>query len=58
MAGINHGQIVDLEQYAKDSRLTEPSDGKIYDYREMLRVSSDWEDLSWMRKQSNSKLKE
>ncbi len=36
MAKINYGQIVDLEQYAKDGRLTDPSDGKIYDYREMI----------------------
>lgn len=29
---------IDLEQYAKDSRLTEPSDGKIFDYRKMLEL--------------------
>ena len=28
-----YGKIVDLEQYSSDSRLTEPSDGKVYDYR-------------------------
>lgn len=30
--------IIDLEQYAKDGRLTEQSDGKIFDYRNMLKV--------------------
>ena len=30
--------VIDLEQYAKDSRLTEPSDGKIFDYRKMLEL--------------------
>lgn len=28
----------ELEQYAKDGRLTEPSDGKIFDYRKMLEI--------------------
>ena len=27
--------IVNLEKYAKDSRLTETSNGKIFDYRKM-----------------------
>ena len=31
-------KVIDLEQYAKDSRLTEPSDGKIFDYRKMLEL--------------------
>lgn len=35
MARTNYGRIIDLEQYAKDTRLTEPSDGKIFDYRKM-----------------------
>lgn len=35
MAKANYGRIIDLEQYAKDTRLTEPSDGKIFDYRKM-----------------------
>lgn len=35
MAKSNYGKVVDLERYAKDSRLTEPSDGKIFDYRKM-----------------------
>jgi len=29
-------ELIDLEQYAQDGRLTEPSDGKAYDYRKML----------------------
>ena len=32
-----YGKIVNLEQYSSDSRLTEPSDGKVYDYRKMLK---------------------
>ena len=28
----------DLAEYAKDGRLTEPSDGKIFDYRKMLEL--------------------
>lgn len=36
MAKTNYGQMVDLEQYVKDGRLTEPSDGKIFAYREMI----------------------
>lgn len=31
-----YGKVIDLEQYTNDSRLTEPSDGKIFDYRKML----------------------
>lgn len=38
MAKQNYGNVIDLEQYAKDSRLTEPSDGKIFDYRKMLEL--------------------
>ena len=38
VAKQNYGKVIDLEQYAKDSRLTEPSDGKIFDYRKMLEV--------------------
>ncbi len=33
-----YGNIINLEQYAKDGRLTEPSDGKIFDYRKMLEI--------------------
>lgn len=29
---------VDIEKYTKDSRLTEPSDGKIFDYRKMYEL--------------------
>ena len=38
VAKKNYGKVIDLEQYAKDSRLTEPSDGKIFDYRKMLEL--------------------
>lgn len=33
-----YGKVINLEQYAKDGRLTEPSDGKIFDYRKMLEI--------------------
>lgn len=36
-ANNEYNQIVNLEQYSSDSRLTEPSDGKVYDYRKMLK---------------------
>lgn len=32
----NYGKVIDFEKYAKDSRLTEPSDGSVFDYRKML----------------------
>lgn len=38
MAKNEYGNIVNLERYAKDSRLTEPSNGKIFDYRKMLGI--------------------
>lgn len=38
MVKNKYGNIVELEQYSKDGRLTEPSDGKIFDYRKMLEV--------------------
>jgi hypothetical protein len=38
MVKNNDGNVVDLEKYAKDTRLTEPSDGKIFDYRQMLDI--------------------
>ena len=38
VAKQNYGNVIDLEQYAKDGRLTEPSDGKIFDYRKMLEL--------------------
>lgn len=33
-----YGHITNIDQYAKDSRLTESSNGKIYDYKRMLEV--------------------
>lgn len=33
---ILYEDVVDLEQYADDGRLTEPSDGKRYDWRKMI----------------------
>ena len=38
VANTNYGNIIDLEYYAKDSILTEPSDGKVFDYRRMYEV--------------------
>ena len=38
MAKTNYGKFVYLEQYSKDGRLTEPSDGKIFDYRKMFEL--------------------
>lgn len=38
VANQNYEKVIDLEKYAKDTRLTEPSDGKIFDYRKMLDV--------------------
>lgn len=38
MTKTNYGKVIDLESFAKDSRLTEPSDGKIFDYRKMLEL--------------------
>ena len=38
MAKTNNRQVVDLERYAKDSRLTEPSDGKVFDYGKMFEL--------------------
>jgi hypothetical protein len=34
----NYGSVVDLEKYSEDTRLTEPSDGKIFDYRRMVDI--------------------
>ena len=33
---ILYEDVVDLEHYADDGRLTEPSDGKRYDWRKMI----------------------
>ena len=38
VANTNYGNIIDLEYYVKDSILTEPSDGKVFDYRRMYEV--------------------
>lgn len=38
MAKQNYGRVIDLEKYTNDSRLTEPSDGKIFDYRKMVKL--------------------
>lgn len=38
MAKTNYGKVIDLERYTNDSRLTEPSDGKIFDYRKMFEL--------------------
>lgn len=34
--GNEYGHIINVEQYAKDSRLTESSNGKIYNYKRMF----------------------
>ncbi len=36
VAKKNYGNVIDLESNAKDSRLTEPSDGKVFDYHKMF----------------------
>ena len=36
MKNKDFGKTLDLEKYAKDGRLTEPSDGKRYEWREMI----------------------
>lgn len=33
-----YDDFFNLEQYAEDGRLTEPSDGKVFDYRKMLGI--------------------
>ena len=38
MKNKDFGKTLDLEKYAKDGRLTEPSDGKIFDYRKMREI--------------------
>lgn len=38
MLATKEQRVIDLEQYAKDGRLTEPSDGMVFEYREMLKV--------------------
>lgn len=36
MTKSKYGQVVNLEQYAQDGRLTEPFDGKCYAWRDMI----------------------
>lgn len=31
-----YGKVVDLERFAKDGRLTEPSDGQRFEWRKMI----------------------
>lgn len=38
MAKNNYGKVIDLERYTNDTRLTESSDGKIFDYRKMFEL--------------------
>lgn len=38
MSIVREQKIINLEQYSKDGRLTVQSDGKIFDYREMVKV--------------------
>ena len=38
MAKTNYGKVIDLERYSKDGRLTESSDGKVFDYRKMVEL--------------------
>lgn len=33
----NYGSIIDLESFMTDGRYTEPSDGKTFDIREMIK---------------------
>lgn len=33
-----YGKVVDLERYTEDGRLTEPADGKVFDYRKMFEI--------------------
>lgn len=34
----NTEELIDLEQYALDGRLTEPSDGKVFEYHQMYEL--------------------
>ena len=36
MAKENYGKVIDLEKYASDGRLTEPSDGSRFEWRKMI----------------------
>lgn len=39
MAEKQYRDVVNLEQYADDGRLTEPTNGKRYDWRKMIDTS-------------------
>ena len=41
MAKKSTGYTHDIAYYAKDSRLTEPSDGKRYEWRKMIELSKE-----------------
>ncbi len=38
MSTIRERELINLEQYSTDGRLTVQSDGKIFNYREMIKV--------------------
>ena len=46
----------DIAYYAKDSRLTEPSDGKRYEWRKMIELSKELADRLLMKRQKNLRL--
>ena len=36
LSAARYGKVVNIEKYANDGRLTEPSDGKRYNWRKMI----------------------
>ena len=36
MQTVKYGKVINLERFADDGRLTEPSDGKKYSWRKMI----------------------
>lgn len=36
LSAVKYGKVANLEKYASDGRLTEPSDGKRYDWGKMI----------------------
>lgn len=38
MSTIRERELINLEQYSADGRLTVQSDGKVFNYREMIKV--------------------
>lgn len=38
MPKADNNSLIDLEKYAKDGRLTEPTDGRVFDYKKMLDI--------------------